>query len=180
MKPDQDDIPVIDLTEELEEAGVDQSSAEAREAVLAEALAHAATLEAQYRQPLPETRRTGVWKAPLALVLLVISASILAFPPSWAVGDPAPTLTEQQLDRGARAALFLQAQQVEAFRVKEGRLPGSLDELDVTLPGISFVRSNNRIFQLVTPGPAGGPVIYDSTRPAQEFEDLAGEWRPDR
>lgn len=174
MKPQEENVPVIDLTE------ADQSSEEDREAVLAEALAHAATQEAQYRQPLPETRRTGRWKAPLAFVVFGLSAVLLAFPPPWLTGDPPPTLTQGDRERGVRAALYLQAQQVEAFRVKRGRLPGSLEELDEPIPGIAFVRSNNRVFQLVTPDPAGGNLIYDSTRPTEDFRSAAGAWEVGR
>jgi hypothetical protein len=159
LTEDDQDIPVIDLT-----------STEDRETILAEALAHTALLEAQYKQPLIDEKRTGRWKAPLAIIVFFLSGYLLAFPPGWVAGEALPEASVSAREQGMRAALYVQAQQVEAFRVRRGRLPASMDELQATLPGISLVRSNNRVFQLVTPSVDGSQVIYDSSRPTDEFE----------
>ncbi len=165
LSSDDQDIPLIDL-----------SATADRDEILADAMAHAATQEAHYRQPLPETKRTGVWKAPLAMVVFTLSAYLLAFPPPWIAGDALPTISESTREHGIKAAIFLQAQQIEAFRVDRGRLPGSLEEVEGTLPGIRFVRSNSRVFQLVAAGVGGTSVIYDSTRPIEEFAGAAATW----
>ena len=163
-------------TEDLDPPIDPVSSQEDRDRLLAETLAHAELMEAQYRQPLPETVRTGQWKAPLALVVLALAGYIAVAPPGWVAGAPPPQVEAAELERGAIAALHLQAHQVEAFRVRNGRLPRSLDELPVQLPGIRFVRSNNRVYQLVAAGPDGGAVVYDSASPEARFDQVAAGW----
>lgn len=151
-----DDIPVLDLSTE-----------EDREAVLAEALAHAEIREAQYRQPLPETRRPGAWKAPLALVLLLLSAYLVAAPPRWLAGPPPPALGEADMAEGIGAALALQAAQVEVFRLEHGRLPGSQEELTPGVPGVTLVPSGARQYQLFTFDRDGNRVVFDPARPGR-------------
>ena len=59
------------------------SSPEDRNRLLAEAIAHAETKEANYRQPSKQGRRTGQWKGPLSLVVLGLSAYIGFASPPW-------------------------------------------------------------------------------------------------
>ena len=165
LSSDDQEVPLIDL-----------SATADREEILADALAHAATQEAHLRQPLPETKRTGAWKAPLAMMVFTLSAYLLAFPPPWISGTALPTISESARVDGTRAAIFIQAQQIEAFRVRRGRLPGSLEEVEGALPGIRFVRSNSRVFQLVATDVGRPSVIYDSTRPIDEFAGAAAAW----
>lgn len=165
LSSDDQDVPLIDL-----------SATADREEILADALAHAVTQEAHFRQPLAEPKRTGVWKAPVAMIVFTLSAYLLAFPPQWISGAALPTISESARADGTKAALFIQAQQIEAFRVRRGRLPGSLEELEGALPGIRFVRSNSRVFQLVATDVGRPSVIYDSTRPIDEFAGAAAAW----
>jgi len=78
--------------------------------------------------------------------------------------------------RSIRNALLLQAQQVDAYRIRSQRLPNSLDELPETLPGIRYVRSGNRTFQLIAYEADGNAVVYDSSNPAPEFEAMGATW----
>lgn len=165
LSSDDQDVPLIDL-----------SATADREEILADALAHAVTQEAHFRQPLAEPKRTGVWKAPVAMIVFTLSAYLLAFPPQWISGAALPTISESARADGTKAALFIQAQQIEAFRVRRGRLPGSLEELEGALPGIRFVHSNSRVFQLVATDGGRPSVIYDSTRPIDEFAGAAAAW----
>ena len=144
--------------------------------MLAEAVAHAATQEAHYRQPGADARRSSPWKTPLAMVVFVLSAYLMTFPPPWLSGEDPPAVSRSAREHGVRAALFLQAQQIEAFRARQGRLPGSLEETTGALAGIQFVRSNNRVFQLVAPGPDGPSIIYDSSRSIDDFVAAAAGW----
>lgn len=75
--------------------------------------------------------------------------------------------------RGLRTVLYLQAQQIEAYRLREGHLPDSLGEVPARFAGIRYVRSNSRVYQLVGHGPDGSPVVYDSTRPDPIFRTAA-------
>ena len=68
------------------------------------------------------------------------------------------------------------ADQVEAFRARSQRLPNSLDEVTFRLPGVRFVRSSNRLYQLIAYTRAGDAVLYDSSSPAREFESITPAW----
>jgi hypothetical protein len=141
------------------------SRAEERERLVAEALAHAELQEAQYRLAPPEAPRDA-WMLPVALMFLGMAGILSLTQPRWLTGDPLPSVTVDERERGLLAVLYLEAQQIEVFRLREGRLPASLDELPVQFPGIRFVRSNNRVYQLVAHRPEGGTLVYDSSHPA--------------
>ena len=152
------------------------SSPEDRGRLLAEAVAHAEILEAHYRQPSPESRRTGRWKGPLALIVLMLAGYIALAPPPWLVGGPLPQVSSAERGRGVVAALQMQARQIEVFQARHGRLPRTLDEVPVRIPGVRFVRSNSRVYQLVAARPNGRALVYDSAKPDPEFEDVENGW----
>lgn len=155
------------------------SSEEDRQQIVAEVIAHAALQEAHYRQPMSDPTTPGRWKAPLALVVMALAAALAIFPPSWAAPRPG-RLAEEDLLRGLRASLYIQATQLEAFRVREGRLPGTLDELEHPVGGLRYVRSNNRVYQLVATGPDGRNLVYDSAQPDSAFAAAAPAWTSPR
>ena len=72
--------------------------------------------------------------------------------------------------------LLLQAQQVEAFRVRSQRLPNSLEELPATLPGVRYARSGNRAYQLIAYERDGNAIVYDSANPAPSFRVFMSVW----
>jgi len=144
------------------------SSPDERERVVAEALAHAEARDAVYRRPLADG--SGWWKVALASLLLLLAAGFAVAPPAW-LGKPAPvTLAAATRARGARLSLYLQARQVEAFRVVEGRLPLDLAEAGEALPGVRYLRSSGRVYQLVAVGPDGRAIVWDSTRPVPPIQ----------
>ena len=152
-------------------AGNDTSSPEERDRLVAEALAHAEARDALYRPPSEIPSRS--WKGLLATVLLVLSTVLLLAPPVWLQGEAPPTVSSEDRTRGARLSLELQAHEIEAFRLRHQRLPERLEEVPTVLPGIRFVRSNVRVYQLVAYDADGRPLVYDSTRPA-EFASRPG------
>ncbi|MFQ5537172.1 MAG: hypothetical protein ACE5GJ_06935 [Gemmatimonadota bacterium] len=152
------------------------SRVEERERLLAEALAHVTAQDLQYSETPLEERRPAIWKGVLALLLLAAAAYAAVLPPAWLPRPPVPAVTQGDREIGVRAALFLQAQAVEGFRVRELRLPGSLEEVGRALPDITFVRSNNRVYQLVARRPNGRPLVYDSAHPDPGFEAVGGSW----
>ena len=120
-----------------------------------------------------DPRRGSRWQAPVAALLLLAAAVLALFPPAW-LGPTRPVAPPaSEMERGVRAALYLQAQQIEAYRAREGRLPASLADVAGHLDGIRFVRSNNRVYQLVGHGPGESPVVYDSARPDPVFHAAA-------
>lgn len=150
------------------------SKVEERQRLLAETMAHAEAQEAQYKVIPADEPLRGRWKAPAGWALLAAAATVALFPPAWIAGRPAPVPTPGELDRGLRAAVYLQAQQVEAFRLREGRLPEVLEELPAHVPGVSFVKSNSRVYQIRARGPDGDLVVYDSGHPSAAFRTAAG------
>ena len=154
------------------------SSPEIRDRLLAEALAHAEHKDARYRVPFSETPAAGRWKALVGLVLLLVAGLVALVPPGWATPEPPAQLAAPERARSVRVALLLQAEQVEAFRVREQRLPATLDEVAEALPDVRYVRSGTRAYQLIAYLPDGSAVVYDSASPGPAFDDLEPGWRP--
>ena len=149
------------------------SRVEDRERLLAEAMAHAETQEAHYKVlPADEPARAG-WRVPLAMLVLVLAVWVALAPPRWLAGADAPRPTDGERDRGLRAAMWMQARQVEVFRLREGRLPAHLSELPAQMPGLTLVRSNNRVYQIRGRLSGGELLVFDSARPSPAFEAAA-------
>lgn len=161
-----DDEPVFDLEDQV-------SDPEDRERLVREASALSEVRDARYRLPGEADAREAPWRLVLAGLLLCTGLLFLVRPPALVRPEPAQVPSASDLDRGVRAALRAQAAQVEAFRALEGRLPETLDEVGHRFPGIRYVRSNSRVYQLVAAAPAGEAVVYDSARPQPGFDDAA-------
>ncbi len=149
------------------------SRVEDRERLLAEALAHAEAQEAHYKVIPADEPERGRWKTPLALAVLLLAAWVALAPPRWVAGADAPRPTEGDLDRGLRAAIWMQARQVEVFRLREGRLPAHLSEVSVQMPGLTLVRSNNRVYQIRGRLQDGALLVFDSAQPSPAFAAAA-------
>lgn len=182
VRPDPSDDDAVWLEDEPDRPDVpgglsvlpsrrDTSSPDERERLVAEALAHAEAREAVYRRPRDDGNRW--WKGALALLLLVLAGGFAAAPPAWLEARAPVTLPAGARVRGARLTLYLQARRVDAFRLLEGRLPVDLDEAGGALPGVRYLRSSDRVYQLVAPGPDGRAIVYDSTLPAPSFARAA-------
>jgi hypothetical protein len=63
--------------------------------------------------------------------------------------------------------------------VRFQRLPDSLDELTSGLPGVRFVKSGTRAYQLIGYERDGNAIIYDSSNPGPEFARLTPSWTPE-
>ena len=155
-----------------------ESTPEHRARLLAATVAHAEMQEARYRVP-TERRQASRLKGVAALMVFVLAGSLAIAPPDIVVPDAPVEPTSTEMRRGVVAALALQAQQIEAFRTREGRIPREMTELAVILPGIRYVWSSNRLYQLVAYGPDGEAVIYDSASPAEAFRSVTALWEED-
>ncbi len=149
------------------------SRVEDRERLLAETLAHAEAQEALYKVLPADEPERGRWKASLAALILVVALWIALAPPRWMAGTEAPFPTDGERDRGLRAAIWMQARQVEVFRLREGRLPEHLSELPVQMPGLTLVRSNNRVYQIRGRLADGELLVFDSAQPSPAFDAAA-------
>ena len=153
------------------------SRVEDRERLLAEALAHAEAQDAHYRVLSADEPERGRWKAPVAALLLVLALWVALAPPRWMAGAEAPFPTDGERDKGLRTAIWMQARQVEVFRLREGRLPEHLSELPVQMPGLTLVRSNNRVFQIRGRLADGELLVFDSAQPSPAFDAAAPRLR---
>lgn len=146
---------------------------------MAEALAHAEHKEARYRVPFADPGGAGRWKGLAASVVFVLAGAVAVAPPAWVRPEPPAELDAGARARGIRMALLLQAQQVEAFRVRAQRLPSTLEELPSALPGVRYARSGNRAYQLVAYDLDGEAIVYDSANPSPPFRILMAAWAPE-
>lgn len=153
------------------------STPEDRERLLQATLAHAAMQEAVYRVPL-DTGQAHRWKGAIASTIFFIAFVVGLSPPGILVPDAPAQLTVADHLYGIRVTLLLQAQQIEAFRTREHRLPDSLADVAATFPGVRFVKSGNRLYQLIAYTPDGVAVVYDSSTPAPEFEAILQVFAP--
>jgi hypothetical protein len=160
----------LEVTSPAERGAV--STPEFRGRLLAEALAHAEHRDARYRVPFSDAARINRWKSLIASLVFLIALVAGMAPPAWVRPVPPAPLSRAERARGIRQALLLQAQQVEAYRVRSHRLPATLDELSMKLPGLRYTRSGNRAFQLVAYEPDGNAIVYDSSNPAPPFRAL--------
>jgi len=168
---EDDDVNLDVVKLDVVELG-EVSTPEARDRLLAATLAHAAMQEAVYRVPM-DTGETRRWKGMIASTIFFFAAVAALSPPGLLVPDAPAQLTVADHLYGVRITLLLQAEQVEAFRVRTQRLPDSLADLAATFPGVRFVKSSNRLYQLLAYTPDGVAVVYDSSTPAPEFQTIS-------
>ncbi|MFQ5537170.1 MAG: hypothetical protein ACE5GJ_06925 [Gemmatimonadota bacterium] len=76
------------------------------------------------------------------------SAYLWIFAPSWTNVTPPPEPTVAEEAQALRLNLFLQSQQIEAFRLARGRLPWVLQEAGPPFPGVRYHRKDNRSYEL--------------------------------
>ncbi len=145
---------------------------EERDRLLRAALAHIEMQDAVYRVP-TTTGRNRRFTAALTSIVLVAALWVAVAPPSFLVPPTGPVVSEADLTLGVRSSLWLQAQQVEAFRVENGRLPATLEEVGAAFGDMRYVRSTNRLYQLVAVDPQGRSIMYDSASPDPEYDAIA-------
>jgi len=128
------------------------SSEEERSRALEEVLRHEerrsqARREVHQRMQRDQRRglgpRHGVFLLTLAATLYVWLAA-----PAWARVDRPPPPTPEHREASLRVAIFLQAQRIEAFRDRTGRLPEELEETGPPMPGISYSRTPRGTYHL--------------------------------
>lgn len=152
---------------------------EERDRILSAALAQVEMQEAIYRVP-TETGMADRGKGTIALLLMLMALYVSVRPPDLVIPEPPAQLVAADQIYGTRVALLLQVQQIEAYRIREQRLPESLGEVAVVLPGVRFVKSSSRLYQLIAHTPEGVTIVYDSASPAQDFERISRSWTTTR
>jgi hypothetical protein len=140
---------------------------EAADAVAA-VLKHAAEHDERSRTKRPP-RKQPKWMLPVGIQLAVLAVYLLISPPRWITVHPIAAPDSAALQEGLRMAMYVQSQQIEAYRVQHGRLPTTLAELPGTpQPGVEYQLEGSDAYRLVgSDGPAA--LIYDSTESPADF-----------
>lgn len=69
-------------------------------------------------------------------------------PPAWVQPDPLPIPSLAEQAASAKFAIFLEAQQIESFRTRTGRLPTTIAESGEALPGIDYIQISPTTYAL--------------------------------
>lgn len=136
---------------------------------VAAVMKHAADRDQAARKKKPPPKQAK-WMLPLGINLAVFAVYLLIAPPAWVTLDPIEGPDVATQEQSLRVAMFLQAQQIEAYRLENGQLPRSLAELsrEPMSERVEYVPRGNA-FQLV--GTVGeSALVYDSTADNSEFE----------
>lgn len=108
-------------------------------------------------------RRRSILLLVLAFAGLVVLVIVMT--PVWRNPFPAPT--GAAAERDARAAIVFASKVIDTYRATRGRLPISLEEAGVALPGISYaLRADG--YELVAVV-EGRPLTYNSTEDREAF-----------
>lgn len=83
------------------------------------------------------------------LVGLALSTAVAVYlwfgSPGWLSRQPVlPPLEEEEAS--VAAAIYLQAQQIEAYRARNGRLPAFQEEAGLPVPGVRYARIDSRSY----------------------------------
>ena len=140
---------------------------EAADAVAA-VLKHAAERE-EHAHKKPPPKKQPKWMLPVGIQLAVLAVYLLISPPGWVTVHPIKAPDPAVQEQGLKMAMYIQSQQIEAFRLKNGRLPTSLEEMGGSPPpGVEYQVQGSNQYRLVgTNGPAA--LVYDSTESAADF-----------
>lgn len=128
-----------------------------------------AAAEAEVRS----TRRRRTRRGALAAVWAAMTYVWLLNPGWTRVEPPRPPALAEEV-QAVRLNLFLQAQQVEAFREDRGRLPWVLQETGPPLPGMRYRRVDNQSYSIEARSHRV-VVDYESGRPAVQLLGSAAE-----
>lgn len=146
------------------EAARGQEAADAVAAVLK----HAAERDERARAKRPPKKQPR-WMLPVGIQLAVLAVYLLISPPRLIAVNPIPGPDPATQEQGLRMAMYVQSQQIEAYRRQHGRLPNTLADLPGTpQPGVEYQLQGSDEYRLVgNNGPAA--LIYDSAESAADF-----------
>jgi hypothetical protein len=140
---------------------------EAADAVAA-VLKHAAERDERARAK-QQPKRHPKWMLPVGIQLAVLAVYLLISPPRWITVRPIQGPNPAAQEQGLRVAMYLQSQQIEAYRDQHGRLPNTLADLPGTpQPGVEYEVQSADEYRLVGTNGAAA-LIYDSTQSAADF-----------
>lgn len=150
----------------------DISEAGDRYEALAEVLEHqdsqaARNREFEERERRRRQERDGqpYW---LVVALLLITAWLWLFPPSFLRTDPPPLQPIEEEDAALRFVMYVQAQRIKAYRLEHGEYPDRLEDAGPPLPSMSYARLSQDLYQL-TGSTERLTLTYVSDLPLEDF-----------
>lgn len=139
------------------------------EAAVAAVMGHVAQKAARAeRQAVHASARPRPLKPLLLLGLAALNLYLWLGDPQWLRFKGPPMPTYQYYQDGYRMAAYIQAQRVEDFRRRAGRLPQRVEEVRNPVRGVSYTRVSPTQYQ-VTAGRGQARVVYDSGQPIGLF-----------
>ncbi len=118
-------------------------------------------------------QRSRVRRGALA-VLWVGVAYVWLGTPSWLTVEPPPVQPIVEEAQALRLNVFLQTQQIEAYRISRGRLPYVLEEAGPPFQGMEYRRLDSRSYDL-SGASRRVHVRYQSDTPALDFVGQAAD-----
>jgi len=154
------------------EAASGQETADAVAAVLK----HAAERDQAAKQKAPPKQQPK-WMLPLGLNLGVLATYLLIAPPSWVIVNPIAPPPDEEVVDNLRTGMFFVKARVDAYLMRQGRLPASLAEANVNpdqAAEIDYTPRGDSTYVLIAVV-GDQTVSYDSSRqtPAEAFGDLS-------
>jgi hypothetical protein len=139
------------------------------EAAVAAVMGHVAQKAARAeRQAARASARPRPLKPLLLLGLAALNLYLWLGDPQWLRFQGPPLPTYQYYQDGYRMAAYLQAERVEEFRRRAGRLPQRVEEVRNPVRGVSYTRVSSSQYQ-VSAGHGQARVMYDSGQPIGPF-----------
>lgn len=130
-------------------------SGKERYEALREVLEHEAEMREVERKLNEKQRQLSPAKKVLLAVLIPTFFASAAAGTTLLGPKPLPAPTAAQAEQDLRAAMFLQAQRVEAYIRKEHKLPDDLLAAGSATPGVEYERIDSTTYELIgTNGPA--------------------------
>jgi hypothetical protein len=115
------------------EVSTGQETADVVKAVLEHA---AARDEAAKKRTAPKPQ--PIWMLPMGLTLAVLATFLIVAPPPWVVVNPIAAQAPEDAVENLQSALFLSGSRIEGYLQRNGRLPQTLAEAGVTVPGLEY------------------------------------------
>jgi hypothetical protein len=75
---------------------------------------------------------------PMGLTLAVLATFLIVAPPPWVVVNPIAAQAPEDVVENLQSAFFFYGSKIEAYRQANGRLPQTLAEAGVTVPGLEY------------------------------------------
>lgn len=120
-------------------------------------------------------KKQAKWMLPLGINLAVFAVYLLIAPPQWVVMNPVEGPDPTSQVESLQTAMWLQAQQIDQYRLETGRLPDTLEDLprDPVAGAIEYVRegSSYRLVAVV----ADAAIVYDPQQTDASFEATVRE-----